>query len=1152
MNEQRQEAYLALIQQLLSCPRGEEPEILAANQDLKSPDLVQVMLEMASNLRWQGELNQANRLMNIAGHLLGVYGNSNSPSAAISQEYLDFLRKVLQATVESNGNPQVIHTLLQANLNKLNDNFTKTLRNCAAYTFSKVEPKQVQLMARYIGDFSTFMQDFTLGNKQLNLDIAITGHSIIAKVFTRQSFPKEWAMNLYNLGNAYYKLNRGKRSRNLEKSICCYRVAMQIYTQQDFPHDWANIQNNLGTVYCERIKGERSQNLETAIAHYQEALKVRTRDRFPQQWANIKNNLGTAYCERIRGKRFDNLEAAIRCFFSALKIRKREVFPERWAETQISLGLAYRSRLKGERAENIERAIKCLNLALKIQNHDNFPQEWAHTQYNLGLVYENRIRGNIEDNHEEAIKCYLNALKVFTYENFPQYWADTKNGLGNIYLIRHEQEGRNTDNIRTSIVYFLESLKDYSREEFPERWAGINNNLGNAYLYYKRGDIAENINLAIHYYQAALQIYTHKEFPEKWAVLQNNLGNAFLYCRSGNRQKNLDEAIKYYLAALQIRKRQVSIQNYAETQFNLGLAYQAAQKFNESYKAFEEGVDAVESMRVEIISGSGIEEDKKKLAEEWNKIYQEMVHVCLEIAQNNLGYYNKALEYVERSKARNLVELLTTKNLYPNSKLYSNPETYQTHCKQLDRLRSLVPVKQRETEILMKNRESEEKYKEEIEQRRQELNELRQKRDKLLEEINQVDPKFSITQKVESIPFSDIHSLTDNNTALVEWYITDRQIIAFIIAQHNSRPIVILSSLESLKSLEQWNRQYQEEYRQHKSQWEANLVSHLQKLATILNIDKIVEKIPDECNRLILIPHRYLHLFPLHALLLADSKLLLDRFPGGVSYAPSCQLLQLTEKQERSDFSNFFALQNPTGDLIYTNLEVEAIGSLFPRDRVRVLAQQAATKSALSASNEFPVAHCIHFSCHGTFSLESPLESALILANREHLTLGEIFGLNLEQCRLVTLSACETGLTDPNSLSDEYIGLPSGFLLAGSPSVVSSLWTVNDLSTSFLMMKFYETLREQQKQNQPFNSAIALNHAQKWLRNLTCCELEQEFAKPQFKNAIAQLQKTLSDEEFFEIEDAIEHRQQKLQKLDPNDKPLANPYYWAAFIATGV
>jgi CHAT domain-containing protein len=101
------------------------------------------------------------------------------------------------------------------------------------------------------------------------------------------------------------------------------------------------------------------------------------------------------------------------------------------------------------------------------------------------------------------------------------------------------------------------------------------------------------------------------------------------------------------------------------------------------------------------------------------------------------------------------------------------------------------------------------------------------------------------------------------------------------------------------------------------------------------------------------------------------------------------------------------------------------------------------------------------------------------------LTLGEIFGLNLSQCRLVTLSACETGLTDPTSLSDEYIGLPSGFLYAGSPSVVSSLWTISYISTAFLITKFYNDLQ------QGVSVAVALNQAQRWLRDATGDELQQ-------------------------------------------------------------
>jgi CHAT domain-containing protein len=312
------------------------------------------------------------------------------------------------------------------------------------------------------------------------------------------------------------------------------------------------------------------------------------------------------------------------------------------------------------------------------------------------------------------------------------------------------------------------------------------------------------------------------------------------------------------------------------------------------------------------------------------------------------------------------------------------------------------------------------------------------------------------------------------------------------------------------------------------------------------------DNVPDTCDRVILIPHQFLHLFPLHALPLPNQKdkCLLDKFPRGVRYAPSCQLLQLTEKQERPDFSYFFGIQNPTQDLFYANLEVQTVRRFF--EPAHVLIEENAKKGTLSTvpnTEHLRAAHCAHFSCHGTFNFESPLKSALLLADKEPLTLGEIFALTLSKCRLVTLSACETGLTDPRSISDEYISLPSGFLYAGALGVVSSLWAVSDLSTCFLMIKFYENINNFPKL-EVGEVAIALNQAQIWLRDLTSEEFEAVFAKYQLQieEIVAQLPKGSR----FEFQDSLDLARKKIQAPDRQPKPFANPYYWAAFTATGL
>jgi CHAT domain-containing protein len=119
----------------------------------------------------------------------------------------------------------------------------------------------------------------------------------------------------------------------------------------------------------------------------------------------------------------------------------------------------------------------------------------------------------------------------------------------------------------------------------------------------------------------------------------------------------------------------------------------------------------------------------------------------------------------------------------------------------------------------------------------------------------------------------------------------------------------------------------------------------------------------------------------------------------------------------------------------------------------------------------------LHLACHGSFNWENVMESALFLTNDEPLTLNDILSpqFDLEAMRLVTLSACETGITELNQLPDEFIGLPAGFMQAGTPGIISTLWPVDDNSTALLMLCFYDFCLK-------MPPATALKEAQAWLR----------------------------------------------------------------------
>ena len=65
---------------------------------------------------------------------------------------------------------------------------------------------------------------------------------------------------------------------------------------------------------------------------------------------------------------------------------------------------------------------------------------------------------------------------------------------------------------------------------------------------------------------------------------------------------------------------------------------------------------------------------------------------------------------------------------------------------------------------------------------------------------------------------------------------------------------------------------------------------------------------------------------------------------------------------------------------------------------------------------------------------------------------------------LATLSACETAMGKVAN-GDDVVGFTRGFLYAGTSSIVSSLWKVDDQATSILMQEFYKSLKETDKRS---------------------------------------------------------------------------------------
>lgn len=202
-------------------------------------------------------------------------------------------------------------------------------------------------------------------------------------------------------------------------------------------------------------------------------------------------------------------------------------------------------------------------------------------------------------------------------------------------------------------------------------------------------------------------------------------------------------------------------------------------------------------------------------------------------------------------------------------------------------------------------------------------------------------------------------------------------------------------------------------------------------------------------GRVVVVPHRALHYVPFAALF--DGRCHLAE-QLATSVAPSAALWRAGRRPPRAP-ARLLALGHGGATLPHVAAEVRAVGAAFDGGATLLVDEQA-TLPALR--ERLAVADVLHLACHAEFRADNPAFSALHLADGP-LTLRDAAALPLAG-RLVTLSACETGLSTV-APGDEQLGLVRGFLLAGAPTVVASLWTVDDAATAALMAGFYRRVR---------------------------------------------------------------------------------------------
>lgn len=179
-----------------------------------------------------------------------------------------------------------------------------------------------------------------------------------------------------------------------------------------------------------------------------------------------------------------------------------------------------------------------------------------------------------------------------------------------------------------------------------------------------------------------------------------------------------------------------------------------------------------------------------------------------------------------------------------------------------------------------------------------------------------------------------------------------------------------------------------------------------------------------------------------------------DRFAGfGNPTAPS-------DASGRASSFRLFGRSEPAAPLPYAELETRAVGRLFSRADIFVGSDASETAFAgISPDTDY-----LHFATHAFVDPTSPLDSSIALAPTRSprrtnglLQAWEVLEDHRITARLVSLSACETA-RGPIVSGEGVLSLAWAFQIAGAQSVMASLWSVPDRSTSLVMQVFYRHL----------------------------------------------------------------------------------------------
>lgn len=519
----------------------------------------------------------------------------------------------------------------------------------------------------------------------------------------------------------------------------------------------------------------------------------------------------------------------------------------------------------------------------------------------------------------------------------------------------------------------------------------------------------------------------------------------------------------------------------------LGKLYLKDRQYNSAKKYLNQAIEFIENNRLEYQKNSQLRELFTD-ATSWT-------YKSLTSAYIALGQIDSAFITMERAKGRASIEKFRDDYLQRTSSI---PDSIKLRIRELS------------SKINSLNEQLDDKSVQSSIEIKIKISKLEKEKEHIKKSIIERNSFIKNTQSIHPVSLNETQKLLiPYDRIIIEYAITEDHINAIALTSDNAKGLRIEMKRDTLLNLigDMIDQLRQEGTRMQDPSFSIKKSAELYHLLIQPFEGLIASK-----KELIIIPDDILCSLPFE-MLVTDTKYCLNDYDVDhvkfliekidISYAVSATLLRHDFKTKNLDVAGVLLMSDPqigqiqssnnarfneifpSSDtkrgsinlprLPFADKEIEGIQSIFSKYILGLFRGRSATEE--NFKNFAPHAQIIHIAAHQIIDENHPFSSKIILAangldNEKYgsLNVGELLDMKLNG-DLVVLSACQTGKGGKFIMGDGFRSMAQGFYLAGIPSVVMTMWNVEDQQSCELMKLFYQNLYVGQSKSEALANA---------------------------------------------------------------------------------